>query len=79
MVQLMPSLQSESAQQPLQPVAQHFMLSAQLVKAHLPPVHEPVWQALPTQSVLCTHCAVTWQPLTGSHTELFPHCVESAA
>jgi hypothetical protein len=59
MVQLMPSLQSVSAQQPLQPVAQHFMLSAQAVKLHLPLEHEPVWQALPTQSVSCEHCAVT--------------------
>jgi len=30
-VQLMPSLQSVSAQQPLQPLAQHFWLAAQVV------------------------------------------------
>jgi hypothetical protein len=77
-VQLMPSLQSVSAQQPLQPLAQHFWFAAQVVKLHLPPTHEPVWHALPTQSVLCRHCAVTWQPLIGSHTELLPHCEESA-
>jgi hypothetical protein len=35
-------LQSASPQQVLQPSAQHFMPSAQLVKLHFPLTHEPV-------------------------------------
>jgi len=75
----MPSLQSVSPQQALQPFAQHFMPSAQPVRAHLPDVQAAVWQTLGLQSAGLEHWAVTWQPFTGSHVEFEPHEVESAA
>jgi len=79
LVQAMPSLQSVSLQQALQPSAQHLVPGPHSFGEHLPSTHAAVWQVPTWQSEACIHWAVARQPFAGSHENPGEHAEASAA